>query len=224
MPSIFEVYTDNVGRINHFVPRTFPDTAIKPEAMRNYADGDEIILVGETEYALLENGSLVHPEVYVPDEVTLGNGVRLDKGVSFDQTRQLDTVRGMGVTVGDSTRLKGTNILPWVTIGKHALILAKSIGADTTIGDHTRMGKGVSIGSSTTIGDSVKIDVEASISEGVQIGDVVRIGFKTRICEGALIGERARIGRFTGEGPRINQNGPYIRPGRVVLPREVILD
>jgi carbonic anhydrase/acetyltransferase-like protein (isoleucine patch superfamily) len=220
----FEVVVDHSGRVEHYAPTDFPNTQINPEDINGYIDGGERAVIKGVEYDLTENGSLIHPDVNARiGTLSLGSGVRIDQGTTFEPFPGLLRQPLERIVVGDRTRIRGTAIRDGVSIGQHALILASSVGSGSAIGDHSRLGEGVKTGS-LKAGTSVRIDRDAWIDNNVTIGDGARIGYATRILEGAIIGRRARIGKFTGAGPRVNQDGPLIRHGQVVAAREVIED
>lgn len=222
MQAPFEVVTEHSGRIVHFVPSNHPDTQIQPADMGAHINGNERVILDEMEYDLTETGSLIHPDVDARIcTLSLGSGVRVDQGTTFDAFKGKLEGPLERIVVGDRTRIRGTSIRDGVFIGQHALILASSIGTGSVVGDHSRLGQGVTI-CSAKIGRSVRIDRDAWIDENVTIGDGARIGYATKILAGAVVGTRARIGKFTGAGPRVNQDGPLIRYGQVVEPRGVI--
>ena len=220
----FEVVTDHAGRVEHYAPTDFPNTQINPEEVSDYIDGGERAVIKGVEYDITENGSLIHPDVDTKIcTLSLGSGVRLDQGTTFDAfTGKLEGPLER-IVVGDRTRIRGTSVRDGVFIGQHALILASSVGSGSAIGDHSRLGEEVTTGS-LKAGTSVRIDRYVWIDNNVTIGDGARIGYATRILEGAIIGHGARIGKFTGAGPRVNQDGPLIRHGQVIAPGEVIED
>ncbi len=218
----FEVVVDHSGRVEHYAPTDLPNTQINPEDIKGYIDGGERAVIKGVEYDLTENGSLIHPDVDARMcTLSLGSGVRVDQGTTFEAFPGMLKEPLERIVVGDRTRIRGTTIQDGVFIGQHALILASIVATGSVIGDHSRLGEGVNMGA-TQMGASVRVDRDVWIGSKVTIEDGARIGYATKILEGAIIGRRARIGRFTGAGPRVNQDGPLIRYGQVVAAREVI--
>lgn len=212
-PFEISVSLDARGRIVDYAPAQDPENKIEPGVIGSWFDGDEPVFVSVSgiEYSLTSRGSLIHPEVEVPDNVTLEPGVRLDEGTTFHDDDVIHIQRG--------TRIEGTEVYGGVALDNHSVVRAQFIGSKSVVGAYVRIGHETGVGSGVHIGDTTKIDDQVQIASGVRIGENARLGFNTRIGRDAVIGDRARIGAFGGEGGRgVNQDGPLILPGKVIPP------
>jgi UDP-3-O-[3-hydroxymyristoyl] glucosamine N-acyltransferase len=224
MPHRFDVVPDNSGRINHFVAQDFSNDPISPESIGKHLDGGERITLSGVEYDLTQNGSLVHPDVEVIESAELGFGVRLGPGTTLRgfMGQEADRTAEDKIVIGDRTRIEGTEIQDQVVIGRHALILARSIGFASTIGDFSRMREGVVIQNRVTVGEAVKMAREVGVFSNVTIEDGVRLGHATRVGAGVTIKHGAKVGVRSGpDRTGANQGGSYISPGTIIPAKSV---
>lgn len=215
MATNFEVNLDNSGRIIGYFPDGNLDNLILPEKMTDYMDGGERVIHKGVEHDLLPGGSLAHPDVDVIPYVDLGSGALLEKGTKFHEW-ELDPEKGR-IDIADGVRIKGADIYPRVRIGKKGLILAKEVNTFSILGEYVRLGEGTSIGSSVIFEDAVKTDRDVQVGIGVVVGFGTKIGYKAQIGSHARIARNLKLGKFTGEGPRgNNQDGIFVASGQIV--------
>lgn len=214
MISSFEAVTDRQGRIEHFAHPEFPGQRIAPAMAGEMAEPEELVRLGGTEFAITSSGSLVHPEVEIPNGVSLGQGVRLDKGTTFPAEPIGDE---MLIQVGDKTRVVGSELGDLVKIGMHSVVKAQSIGNGSVIGNHVRIGGGVVVQGGVEIADSVKVYENARICSRAVLEYVSRVGPGVIIPPDARVLQRRRVGQVGVARHRLHSyGGPYIRPGAEV--------
>lgn len=101
--------------------------------------------------------NLVHPSVYVGDEVELGEGICL---------------------------APGSMITTYSKVGKHCILnVNASISHDCIIGDYVNMNPGVTICGDVTIGKGCYIGAQATIIDKVSVGDWTVIGAGAVVTE-----------------------------------------
>lgn len=229
MPSPFDIVTDSAGRIDYFVPVAHPHESIMPEAVTDYLDGSETLERGGVIYSITANGSLVPEALEVPDTVRVASGVILGPRTSFeldgaDEGEDGSPRSSALVTIAERARVN-SELMHGVRIGPYAVVLARSVGSNTRIGEHNHVQGGTEIGNNVTTGKAVRIDRNCQIHDGVEIGDNARVGYESRILARAQIGRKAKIGVYGGQGPRGNNyGGPFINKGRIVADSEVVED
>lgn len=207
-----EVVTDNSGRINYFLGGGDEGFLITPPAIGLIMDGDEQVDFKGVKYNLHESGSLVHPEVEVPDSVILHAGVLLREGVEFKPTNPA-TGEDEPIFIGSGSRIQGTEVHGGVVIDTRALVLARYIGRGAYVGPNARLRDGVQVGSLAVIGMSAKVDRDSQVGEGATVEFAAQLGYRTRVGEGATVTKNSKVGDSTGVRQRgVNQDGTFIPP------------
>ena len=170
------------------------------------------------QFATVERGAVLEPEVkiypgaFVGKNVTLGRGTVVHSGAHIENaTIGEDCVIHSNAVIGKDgfgfTRQNGKNIfIPHV--GRVVLGNRVSIGAcscidrgamtDTVIGDGTKVDNLCQIAHGVTIGAECFLASGVGIAGGAIVGDRVLFGGGVGIANGAKIGDDAEIGAHSG--------------------------
>ena len=152
------------------------------------------------QYATVERGAVLEPEVkiypgaFIGKNVTLGHGTVVHSGAHIENaTIGEDCVIYANAVIGKDgfgyTRQDGKNVfIPHV--GRVVLGNRVSVGAGTCI-DRGAM-------TDTTVGDGTKIDNLCQVAHGVVIGAECFLASGTGIAGGCIIGDRALLGGGVG--------------------------
>lgn len=197
MPTNFKVLTDNWGRVVGYAPKG-SEQITYPQSMGAKYAGERITHKGE-EYDLDDKGSLIHPSVELPEDVTLKWGVLLGKGVEFVK----DDEGQSEVDIYEHVLIPGnTQLHHGIRIGDHAIVRAASIGA------LSRIGYVVKIGEDTVIGNGV------DLSPSVKIGRRAHVGSRTELKRNVKVPDEAHIGSDVFLASNVNLVVPNsYRPG-----------
>jgi carbonic anhydrase/acetyltransferase-like protein (isoleucine patch superfamily) len=196
------VSLDHVGRItlenqewqkSVHTPGEFAVTAANQ--LENYG---RVTIMG-VEYDQLDT-CLVHPCIYLPEGVGLGNYVRLDAGVTFRGNNEGYVESTDHIHIGSNSRVKGTSISRGARIGPHVVMMGAYVGRYSEIGDSSRVLENAQIEDNVEIGRSVRIGQNSSINQHAKIGNHAMIGQYVDVGRGAQVDYRIRVGRMRGEG------------------------
>ncbi|HEX5797083.1 MAG TPA: hypothetical protein VFX86_01690 [Candidatus Saccharimonadales bacterium] len=205
-PEIFTVKTSQKkGTISGYM-REGSDEVIAPEDIGRYLEGGERISYKREVYRLDEHGNLIHCDIELPENLSLGSGVLLGPNIVFtNPSNDKPTVIEDRVAISGETRLRsGLHIATHTVVRLGASIGESDIGPYGKIGPRTNVSDGVSLGASVVTGENVQV------SSGVTAESHVRID------DNAVIGPNAELGArvYIGEGVRIPQDmiiGPNSR-------------
>lgn len=221
-----EVVTDNSHRIQHFLAG---EEVIQPQDVGQYLDGGERLNYRGREYDILENGSLVHPDIELRS-VVLGDGVMLGFGVTFEQVDQpddggADAEKADGpVVIGQRARVERSRLFPGVSIGNHSVVVQSHLASGARLESFVRVREDTYIGRAL-LRHGVKVDKECSIGDDSVIEMAAKLGYRTVVGPGVTIGELCRVGKSTGAvRTEREKEGIMIAAGRVIPPRTRVLE
>jgi carbonic anhydrase/acetyltransferase-like protein (isoleucine patch superfamily) len=135
----------------------------------------------------------VAPDVFLPDDLSLGANPIVGTGTSFDARIAIgdDAVIGELVVVRQAVRAGNRlRIGDLTVIGRRAVL-----GDDVTLGFASLVDAVVTIGDGVTLGDGAKVRRDAVIENGVTIDRDAIVFAGARIGAGATVEEGARVGR-----------------------------
>jgi UDP-3-O-[3-hydroxymyristoyl] glucosamine N-acyltransferase len=175
------------------------------------------------ESATIGAGCVLHANVVIAADVTLGEGVEVFPGAVIGREP-----KGAGATARKPEALGPVTIGDGCSIGVGAAIYRDvEIGAGTLVGDSASIREGTRIGARCIVSRCVTINYE------VVVGDDVKIMDNTHVTGRTTIGDRAFVSTMVamtndnaplsglGDGERLV--GPRIEPGAVVGAGAILL-